>query len=83
MPGMEHPDLIPVVVQGVEQRIILYAGQAEQRVNPLSDKGFDDGGSGGEFGHREWRIENVWCAARRARTGFDSIEVGIVTGFTE
>ena len=50
VPGMDRPDGVGAVVQRVEERIVLHAGQAEERVDAVHFQHRHDGLGGGECG---------------------------------
>ena len=49
--GMDRPDGVGAVVQRVEERIVLHAGQAEDRVDAVHFQHRHDGLGGGQGGH--------------------------------
>ena len=42
MAGMDRPDAVGLVVQGIEEGIVLHARQAEQRIDAVRDQPLDD-----------------------------------------
>ena len=56
MPGllmarMDHPQTVGSMIEGVEQRILVQAGQGIDRVDAMAQEGFDRGFGSGEAGH--------------------------------
>ncbi len=49
---MDHPQAIGCVVEGVEQRVLVQAGQGIDRIEAVAEKGFDRGFGGAEAGHQ-------------------------------
>ena len=48
---MDHAQFVGGVVEGVEQRIVVQAGQGIDRVEAVQQEGFDGGFGGAETGH--------------------------------
>ena len=48
---MDHPQPIRSVIEGVEERILMQAGQGIHRVEAMAQKGFDRGFGSAETGH--------------------------------
>ena len=51
MAGVENPQFVPFLVQGVEQVVGLPAWQSEDGVDAVAAHGLDDGLPAGQFGH--------------------------------
>ena len=49
--GMYHAQPVRSVIEGVEQWILMQAGQGIDRVEPVKQQGFDRGFGGAEAGH--------------------------------
>ena len=52
VPGVDDPDLVLLVIERVHQDVVLHAGHAVQRVDPVGDERGDDRLGGVELGHR-------------------------------
>ena len=63
MPGVNDPDLVLHVIERVHQDVILHAGHAVQRVDPVGDERGGDRLGGVELGH--WMLSVV--GGRRTR----------------
>jgi hypothetical protein len=54
--GVNDADFVFVVVQGVEQIIVLDAGQGEDGIDAEGDEGVNDGFATGELSHGEFLL---------------------------
>ncbi|MEI2735736.1 MAG: hypothetical protein V9G24_13625 [Rhodoblastus sp.] len=59
--GVQEAQAVAVLPEGVEQRIVMDAGQAVDRVQPVGDQGFDERVGGAVLFHDILRAIYLTC----------------------